>query len=317
MTILITGAGGFVGAELVRQLLSRGDKVIAIDRNLSSITDLDQDNANLNCVEIDLTNEKSMFDLFASLSDQGSIKVVHLAAVPGGAAEGNPDLSFDLNLAASLNLIKLASAHNNKTRFVFSSTIAVFGDPLPVQGVDDQTPLRPKLVYGMHKLMMEVALATMTRRQEIDAVSVRLPGIIARPAGAIGMKSAFMSDIFYALKQGDEMTIPVSEKAQLWVMSIRQCVQNLLHALEVDGEKMPETRVVTLPALRVSMGDLAQACAKYCGADTSLLTYDPDVKLEQAFGAHPPLSTKAADASGFLHDGDVNNLVKNAYQMID
>lgn len=315
MTILITGAGGFVGAELVRQLLSRGESVLAVDRNLDIFTEAEKADPALHCAEVDLTNEKALLDLFVSMTKGEALKVVHLAAVPGGAAEGNPDLSFDLNVTAARNLIKGAGAHAANTRFIFSSTIAVFGDPLPQAGVDDGTPLRPKLIYGMHKLMIETAIATMTRRGVIDGISVRLPGIIARPAGAVGMKSAFMSDVFHAVKAGQAMTIPVSQGAQLWLMSIHQCVQNLIHALDMDGATMPENKVVTLPALRVTMQALANACGDYCQLDTAL-TYEPDEKLEQAFGTHPVLSTKAADAAGFAHDGDLDNLVKNAYAMI-
>lgn len=85
----------------------------------------------------------------------------------------------------------------------------MFGDPLPAM-VDDQTPLSPKMIYGGHMAMMEHAVAMFSNRGLIDGVTVRLPGILARPKGPSGMKSAFMSDLFHALKAGEAFACPVS-----------------------------------------------------------------------------------------------------------
>ena len=70
---------------------------------------------------------------------------------------------------------------------------AAFGEPFPAS-VDDSTPLRPKSFYGAHKALMEQWLATLSRRGELDAISLRLSGVVARPRGPSGMKSAFLSD---------------------------------------------------------------------------------------------------------------------------
>lgn len=308
MKVLVTGAGGFVGRHAVHRLLSEGTSVVALDRDLSALAG----DGTIDTIEGDLDNEACLAEAF----DRGAQAVVHLAAVPGGAAEGDANLSFQVNVDATLRLMRMAATRLERPRFVFSSTIAVFGDPLPAGGVDDATPLRPKLNYGMHKLMIETALATMTRRGEIDGVGMRLPGIIARPPGAAGMKSAFMSDVFHALLAGEAMTLPVSPEAQLWLMSVEQCAANIQHALTMDSGRMPENRVVTLPALRVGMQELAQAAAAACGAGTTRLDYAPDAGLEAAFGAHPPLSTQAADKAGFAHDGSVEKLVTNAIATI-
>ena len=305
MAILVTGAGGFVGRELVATLLRSGaGRVIALDSHLASLGD----HPSLRKVERDLSDRAAMISLF-----DGSVEaVIHLAAVPGGAAEADPDLSRRVNLDATLDLMDLAAAQGNCPRFVFSSTIAVFGDPLPAGGVDDTTPLKPRMIYGMHKLMAEIAIATLSRRGAIDGVSLRLPGIIARPPGAAGMKSAFMSDIFHALRRGEAYTLPVSRDAQLWLMSVAQCTRNLAHALVLDSAVLPESRAVTLPALRVSMGDLAEAAAKAIGTNLDRVSYAPDAALEAAFGAHPPLATPAAERAGLAHDGSVEQLVANA-----
>jgi nucleoside-diphosphate-sugar epimerase len=309
MTILVTGAGGFVGRELVSRLVGGGaDRIIALDSHMASLGDYPA----VQKVEADLSDHAAMAAIFDGSVDA----VIHLAALPGGAAEADPALSRRVNLDATLDLIDLAAGQGNCPRFVFASTIAVFGDPLPAAGVDDATPLKPRMIYGMHKAMIETAIATMTRRGAIDGISLRLPGIIARPQGAAGLKSAFMSDIFHALLRGDAYTLPVSPDAQLWLMSVGQCTRNLAHALQLDTAMLPEHRALTLPALRVSMATLAEAVAQAVGVSPAGIGYAPDAGLEAAFGAHPLLSAAAAERVGLAHDGSVEQLVEKALATI-
>jgi nucleoside-diphosphate-sugar epimerase len=246
----------------------------------------------------------------------GCRALVHLATVPGGAAESDPAASRRVNIDAMYDLLDDAKAAGDRPRVVYASSIAVFGDPLPPAGVDDATPLAPRMVYGGHKAMMEVAIAMMHHRGEIEGVSVRLPGILARPKGPSGMKSAFMSDLFHALRAGEPFTCPVSADATIWAQSVSRCADNLLHAISMDASLMPATRVVTLPAQRITMGDLAAEIARQCGTSADLVSYRPDAALEAAFGAHPPLFTPAADYAGFAHDGDTARLVANALSVI-
>ncbi len=309
MKVLITGAGGFVGKHLVRAMLDHSeDELIALDRNLDAL----EDDPRIRKCEGNLTDRSTIEQLFRN----GIDKIFHLAAVPGGSAEQDPLLSRQVNVDATLDLLDIAAAHGTCPRFVFASTIAVFGDPLPVEGVDDSTALCPRLIYGMHKSMSEVAIATMTRRGAIDGISVRLPGIVARPRAPSGLKSAFMSDVFHALNEGVPFTLPVSPKAHLWLMSVRQCANNLRHALTVDTSSLPEHRAMTLPALRMSLGDLVDAIAAETDNDISLIDYAPDEALEASFGSQPPLSTPAADHAGMMHDGTLEGLVRNSLTVV-
>jgi D-erythronate 2-dehydrogenase len=306
--IIVTGAGGFVGRELVRLLLDRGDVVVALDSNLAALPD----HAALRKVAGDICSAEVRAEAFKG----GCTALVHLATVPGGAAEADPVASRRVNIDAMYDLLDAAKAAGARPRVVYASSIAVFGDPLPPDGVDDATPLAPKMVYGGHKAMMETAIAMMHHRGEIAGVSVRLPGILARPKGPSGLKSAFMSDLFHALRAGETFTCPVSEGATIWAQSVAQCARNMVHALTLDPALMPVTRVVTLPAQRISMGALAAEIALQCGASTDLISYAPDAALEAAFGAQPALSTPAAERAGFAHDGDLATLVSNALAVI-
>ena len=238
--------------------------------------------------------------------------VIHLASVPGGAAEQNPTEAKRVNIDATMSLIEAAAATGIRPRFIFASSIAVFGDALPPQ-VDDDTPLAPRMVYGAHKAMMEAWIATQSRRGAIDGISLRLPGIVARPAGPSGMKSAFISDVFHAARARHDFTAPVSADATMWLMSVDCIAANIAHALTCPTE----TAALTLPALRVRFGDLVRGIALATGSDPALVNYNPDLVLEAAFGNQPPLTTPAADTLGFHHDGNVTALIASALATIE
>ncbi len=223
-----------------------------------------------------------------------------------GAAELDPLLAKQANVDATMALIDAAARTGSTPRFIFASSIAVFGDPLPPL-VEDTTAIAPTMVYGAHKAMMETWIETQTRRGSIAGLSLRLPGVVARPKGPSDMKSAFMSDVFHALVARLPIELPVSPEATMWLMSLRQIAANLVHALQIEA-----TGTCTLPAIRTSMRDLVQAIARATQTDPALVTYAPDIALEAGFGRQPPLRTSTAEALGFTNDGSIDTLVASA-----
>lgn len=300
MALVVTGAGGFVGRELVKQLLAADRTVTATDSAADVIL------AGARVVSGDLGDPA-----VRAVALEGCTALVHLATIPGGAAEADPALSRRINLDASYELLLEAAALRPGLRVVFASSIAVFGEAWPAR-VDDTTPVSPKLVYGGHKAMIEQAVALFSNRGAIDGVSLRLPGVLARPRAPSGMKSAFLSELFHALRAGDPFTCPVSAEGTIWAQSVGCTARNLAHALAVDAALLPFTRALTLPALRVPVGELVAEIARQCGTSPALVTYEPDHALEAGFAAQPPLSTPAADRAGFAHDGSLTALVTNA-----
>ena len=288
MRIVVTGAGGFVGSEVVRAL-SGGHRVVPIDADLHGTPGL----------EGDFGDPALLREAFAG----GCDSVVHLASVPGGTTEREPELGKRVNLDGTMRLIQAAAEGGSCPRIVFASSIAALGGDLPPL-VDDTTPMAPRLLYGAHKVMIETWLDTLTRRGEVNGLSLRLPGIVARPRSPSGLTSAFMSDVFHALAHGEAIVVPVSPSATMWLCSLGQAARNLCHGL-VSGA----TGGLTLPALRVSMSDLVVAIAAATGRSAGLVSYAPDGDVEAAFGRYPELHTPTAEAVGFSHDGSLQNLV--------
>ena len=243
----------------------------------------------------------------ATLDDADA--VILLAAVLGGAAESNYALARRVNVDAPLNLFEHLRARAPHTRVVFASTIAVYSDPMP-DPVTDTTPLGPTMIYGAQKLMMEVALSNFAVRGWVDGVSLRPSGVMARDGADVALKSAFMSQLFWRMKRGEDITLPVAPESRTWMTSIETVARNFIHAA-----KLPEigaSRAFTLPALSLTFGELVEALRRRFPESPSKIDFAPDPGIVALFGSYPRLETPTADRLGFHRDADADALVENA-----
>jgi nucleoside-diphosphate-sugar epimerase len=291
MRLAITGAAGFVGRAVVEQLARHHPTVelLLADRDVGRLSG-----------HRTLAGDLRDPAVIAAMTDDRVDAVLHLAALPGGAAERDPSLSRAINLDAPLALIERMEGR----RLVVAGSIAVFGGPLPYP-VDDGTLPKPASVYGTHKRMIELAFADAVRREAVQGMVLRLPGIVARPAAANGFGSAFLSDVFHAARRGAPLCLPVAPDAASWLMSVRRCAQNLVNAALGD---VTEAQALTLPALRVGMGALVAELGRQGGV--SGISYQEDADTRATFGSYPGLITARADGLGFRHDGTLAQLVE-------
>lgn len=308
--VVVTGAEGFVGQVLVRRLLKDGLNGFPVKR----LSLMDVRFAASAADERVRQIEGSIADpeVRARACDGAVDAVFHLASVPGGAAERNYELGREINLMATLGLLEEVRNQARPPRFVFASTVAVYGEHLPTE-VNEHTLPNPGLSYGAHKLASEYLVADATRRGWVQGCSLRLPGVVARPGEGVGMMSAFMSLLFWKLAAGEPLTVPVSREGVAWWISVGACVDNLLHAATLDPARLDPRRSYQMPVLRLTVGELVTALAQRFGADReALVTYQPDPFIEKLFAAYPPLATPQAEALGLVNDGDIQTLITRA-----
>lgn len=311
MHIVITGAGGFVGAALAHHLALHGipgrpavSCLTLVDRRFADAPD----DARVRLIHGDFGVDQvldAMFDVPVDV-------LFHLASVPGAEAERDSALGYRVNLMAPLALFERAAAQERAPRLVNASSIAVYGSELP-DTVGDDTPPRPAISYGAHKLACEIVLADLGRRGLVDGISLRLPGIVARPGLSAGHGSAFMSAILRAAQLGEPYTCPVSPAAACWWMSLQACVANLVHAAALDPSSLPESRAITLPVLRLTVEEVVAALARRFGAaSVAGIRWQPVAGIEQLFGRMPRQAPGIAARLGFIDDGDSDALVGRA-----
>lgn len=196
--ILVTGGAGFIGSHVVDRFVKEGYNVRVLD-NLST-GKLENIQSHLDSGAVDFVN--------ADIRDGKAVKkcvenvdvVVHLAAlVSVPLSVENPDLTFDINLLGTLNLLR-ASASKKVGRFVYISSSAVYGDSqtLPVSEETTKTPLSP---YAESKLVGESYCLGFHARQLLPSLVLRFfnvygprqgmndySGVITRFIGSIKSK---------------------------------------------------------------------------------------------------------------------------------
>ncbi|WP_175651450.1 NAD-dependent epimerase/dehydratase family protein [Pseudomonas sp. Marseille-P9899] len=314
MRVMVTGAAGFLGRQLVQRLLADGqlrgrriEALILLDQRLDGFPD-----------------DRRLRHLSGSITDPALLRrgladgvdvVFHLVSIAGGAAEENYGLGRQVNLLATLQLLDLLRHSQQPPVLVYASSVAVYGGDLPVR-MDEHYRPRPALSYGAHKLMIENHLSDLGRRGEVDGRALRLPGIVARPGDGNGLRSAFMSVLLQRFAAGEPYQCPVSADATSWWMSASCCVDNLLHAAGFDLAADAPSRVWQLPVLHLSIGNVVDALAEVFGEERrSLVSFQPDAALEALFGRFPPLRTPLARERGFRHDGTARALVRHALDL--
>jgi len=178
---LVTGGAGYVGSHLVLALIERGAKVVVLD-------DLRQGHrgaipAEAEFVQADLADRRRLAEVFAGWKFDA---VFHFAALSlVGESMRDPMRYFLENVGNSLGLAD-AAVKAGVTKFVLSSTAALFGDPASVPIAEDAA-LSPTNAYGESKLMVERGLAWADRVHGLRSACLRYFNAAgADPAGRIG-----------------------------------------------------------------------------------------------------------------------------------
>lgn len=307
--MLITGAGGFLGRHLRAAVTeSVGADLICTDlRTPHPPHDGERWRAG------DIRDPALRARLFERPVDT----VFHLAGVVSGAAEADFELGRAVNLDATLALLehcrRQAADGGPIVRFVYASSIAVFGRPLPTR-IDDHTCPRPTLSYGAHKFACETLIDDYSRRGLLDGRALRLSGVVVRPPLPNGALSGFNSDLFREPLAGHDYRCPLDPHATLWLCSLRHTITNLLRIAQADGAAIGPRRALTAPALAVSIAQVVEAIGRADPAAASRIRFadSPDPALAAQFGMWPPDRCFArAEALGLTVDTDADAIVRD------
>jgi len=168
--ILVTGAGGQVGLDLIRRLRAQGHDVHGsdvVERPRAAPEDLPWHH-------LDVTDPAR---IDACLTEVRPQRIFHLAALLSARGETRPQIAYAVNQTGTFNVLEACRAHGVE-RLIFTSTIAVFGPGLP-SPVADEVPLLPTTMYGITKVAGELLGDYYYRRYGVDFRALRFPGLIS------------------------------------------------------------------------------------------------------------------------------------------
>ena len=315
MKIVITGAAGFLGRRLAGMLLRRGALTgpEGESTSIQQILLLDQtapegiEDPRLEVRTGDIADPDT---IRAALGDD-TASVFHLAAVVSGQAEADFDLGMAVNFQATHRLLEACRALPNAPRFVFASSVAVFGGDLPGV-VRDATAPNPQSSYGTQKAMGELLVNDYSRRGFVDGRAVRLPTITVRPGKPNQAASSFASGIIREPLAGVPTVGPVAAATELWLLSPRKAIEDLVLAHELPASAFGGDRRVNLPGVTVSVAEMVEALRKLAGDETAdLIEWRHDAAVDRIVSSWPgAFDTERAARMGFQADEDFESIIR-------
>jgi D-erythronate 2-dehydrogenase len=305
MRILIIGAAGMLGRKLSERLKRDG----SLGPHPISELALADIAGGAGVLAADLSTAGVAVDLIASRPDI----IIDLAAVVSGEAESNFAKGYRVNVDAARHLleaIRLAGS-DYVPRVVFSSSIAVFGPPMP-DVIPDDHPTTPATSYGTQKAIVELLLADYTRRGFLDGVAIRLPTICVRPGAPNLAASGFFSNIIREPLHGRPAVLPVSPEVRHWFASPRAAVGFLIHAATIDTSVLGRRRELTMPGLSATVREEIEALRRAAGDDAvALIRSQPDDLIARMVDGWPrAFDARRATELGFTAERDFDEIVR-------
>lgn len=315
MNIVITGGSGFLGRTLAETLLERGvlrgtdGRDTPVDR--ITLVDVVPAPGFTDGRIHQITGDVADRQLIERAVDTATTSIFHLAAVVSGQAEADFDLGMRVNFDASRHLLEVCRERGHRPRIVFTSSVAVYGGDLPAT-VPDNLAVTPQTSYGTQKAMAELLINDYTRRGFVDGRSLRLPTICVRPGRPNAAASSFASGIIREPLNGETSRCPVSAATAVWLLSPRTAIECFIAAHDIDGEALGSNRLLNLPGMSITVGEMVAALGRVAGPDVvARILWEPDPPIEKMVATWPgELEAARARTLGFPTDDNFDEIIR-------
>ena len=267
--ILVTGAVGQIGSELVPALRARygGDNVIALGRKTQPSDEMRRAGPFLFA---DVLDKDAMREI---ITKHGITHIYHLAGMVSAAAEKDPSRGWAVNFETLKIVLDLAVELKLQQVF-WPSSIAVFGPGAPKQATPQQTVLDPTTIYGVAKVAGELLCSYYHARFGLDVRSLRYPGIISYQTEPGGGTTDYAVAIFYDALRSGSYTCFVREDTVLPMMYMDDCIKATIDLMSADASRINVRTSYNLAAMSFSAKELAAEVAKRIPGFTC--AYAPD-----------------------------------------
>ena len=303
-TILVLGASGQIGSELIEKLRTvyGSAHVIASDIRNGSPSLMSSGPFEI----IDATDKEA---IFAIVKKYNVTQIYLLAAMLSATGEKFPQKAWDLNMSSLLAVLDLAKDKHINQVF-WPSSIAVFGTTSPKLHTPQKTIMEPSTVYGISKISGEFWCNYYHEKYGVDVRSLRYPGIISWKTKPGGGTTDYAVDIFFkALEQGSFECF-LSEDTCLPMMYMEDAVNATVQIMQANADQINIRTSYNLSAINFTPKELASAIQQHVPNFT--ITYKTDYR--QAIADSWPDSiddSKAREDWGWLPNYTLSKMTKD------
>ncbi len=288
--IIVTGGSGFLGTNLIIELKKQGYEILNIDLKQNKFVDVET-------VILDIRDKEKIKQII-----KDACCVFHLAAlIQAGESVQKPQLYIDTNIQGTLNVLE-AMRLNNIKNIIFSSSAAVYGEPLsiPIKEDDRTMPINP---YGVTKLTIEGMLSSYVKNFGFNAISFRyfnLYGPYEHHEPETHAIPRFIKQIY----NDEPITIWGDGKYVRDFIYIKDLVKAHIMAIDFLNKNKGVYHYFNLASESgISIIDLAKKIAKFIGKTPNLKFFDPrpgDPRVLQAD------STKVKQQMGWVAETNLD-----------
>lgn len=301
--ILVTGAFGLVGSDLLIELKKRygNDSVIALSRET-----LDPNYQGI--VEKGDVRDRELMESLIQKYDIGT--VYHLAGLLSVGGEKNPDLAWEVNVNGLKHVLDLAKDY--KLKVFWPSSIAAFGPTTPKQNVPQNTVLEPTTIYGVTKVTGELLCQYYFLRYGVDVRSLRYPGLNGYKAAPGDGTTEYAIHIFYNLIKSNSYNCYLAKDARLPMMYMDDAIKGTVDLMEAPSEKITVRTSYNFGAVSFTPEELAQEIQKI--SPDFKIEYNPDHRQKIAESWPQTIDdSKARQDWGWKHEFDLAEMTKALY----
>lgn len=272
--IIVTGATGQIGSELILELRQRygANEVIAVGHSKPAVGELLAGPFEV----ADVTDRDSLDRLVEKYKPD---TIFHLVGILSATGEKKPDLAWDVNINGLKNVLDISQARGVKQVF-WPSSIAAFGPNTPADNTPQHTILEPTTIYGVTKVAGELLCQYYFKKYGLDIRSLRYPGLISYKTQPGGGTTDYAVAIYFDALQKKTYESFVSAETVLPMMYMPDAVRATIELMEAPSENIKIRTSYNLTAMSFSVSELAQSITEFI--PDFVCTYNPDERQKIA-----------------------------------
>lgn len=304
--VLVTGASGLVGSDLVPALQKKvgPQGVIAFEKHVGA--------PSFQAI-VEQGDVRDAEKLESLIEKYQITEVYHLAGLLSAQGEKDPALAWDVNVNGLRNVLGLAVKHQFKV--FWPSSIAAFGPTTPKEHVPQHTILEPTTMYGVNKVLGELLCQYYFMKFGVDVRSLRYPGLLGYKAPPGDGTTEYAIHIFYGAIRENRYVSYINRGSVLPMMYMDDAIRGTIDLMEAPKERISIRTSYNFSAIQFAPEDLVKEIAAINPRFTC--EYKPDSRQRIADSWPRTIDDSQARKDwGWSPSYDLKKLTKIMYEKI-